>query len=169
LVSLIIVWNLPFSAIEWPEFHTFCQALNPELKDFITTTHSQVKNKIEKAYEIHKDTVWKKLQSALTSIHLSVDIWTSPNKHLLLGVTGGFIDCMEEKHLKTLLGLRSVAGHSGDDQFDVLLPLCYGHIRASQLLAMMRIAGTSPNRQNAVSQLWCTSQALAPTVRMLNY
>ena len=97
--------------------------MNPELKDFVTTTHSQVKNMIEKAYKIHKDTIRKKLQSALTSIHLSVDIWTSPNKHLLLGVTGDFIDCVEEKHLKTLLGLRPVAGHSGDDQFNVVLPL----------------------------------------------
>lgn len=131
LISLIVVRNLPFAAVEWPEFHTFCQVLNPESKDAITTTHSQVKNKIEKAYEIHKDTVRKKLQSALTNIHLSVDIWTSPNKHLLLGVTGDFIDCTEEKHLKTLLGLRPVAGHSGEDQFDVLLPMLqeYGIVR----------------------------------------
>ena len=59
----------------------------------------------------------------MTKIHLLVDIWTLPNRHLLLGVTGDFIDCIEEKHLKTLLGLRPVAGYSGDDQFDVLLPL----------------------------------------------
>ena len=123
LVSLIVVRNLPFSTVEWPEFHTFCQVLNPKSKDFVTTTHSQVKNKIEKAYEIYKDTIQKKLQSALTSIHLLVNIWTLLNKHLLLGVTGDFIDCIEEKHLKTLLGLCLVAGHSGDDQFDVLLPL----------------------------------------------
>jgi hypothetical protein len=97
--------------------------LNPESKDAVTTTHSQVKRKIEKAYEIHKDTVRKKLQSALTNIHLSVDIWTSPNKHLLLGVTRDFVDCTEEKHLKTLLGLRLVAGYSREDQFDVLLSI----------------------------------------------
>jgi hypothetical protein len=97
--------------------------LNPESKDAVTTTHSQVKRKIEKAYEIHKDTVRKKLQSALTKIHLLVDIWTSPNKHLLLGVIGDFIDCTEEKHLKTLLRLRPVVGHSGEDQFDVLLSI----------------------------------------------
>jgi hypothetical protein len=115
LISLIVVQNLPFTAVEWPEFHTFCQVLNPESKDAITTTHSQVKNKIKKAYEIHKDTVRKKLQSALTNIHLSVDIWTSPNKHLLLGVTRDFVDCTEEKHLKTLLRLRPTAGHSGED------------------------------------------------------
>ena len=40
LISLIVVRNLPFSAVEWPEFHTFCQVLNPESKDAITTTHS---------------------------------------------------------------------------------------------------------------------------------
>jgi hypothetical protein len=72
--------------------------LNPESKDAVTTTHSQVKNKIDETFEIHKDTIQKKLQSALTNIYLSVDIWTSPNKHLLLGVTGDFVDCIEEKH-----------------------------------------------------------------------
>jgi len=123
LVSLIVVRNLPFAMVEWPEFHVLCQVLNPESKDFVTTTHSQVKNMIEKSYEVHKDTVRKKLQSASTNIHLSVDIWTSPNKHLLLGVTGDFVDCIEEKHLKTLLGLRPVAGHSGEDQFDVLISI----------------------------------------------
>ena len=131
LISLIVVRNLPFSVVEWPEFHTFCQVLNPESKDFITTTHSQVKTKITQAYEVHKDIVRKKLQSALTNIHLSVDIWTSPNKYLLIGVTADFVDCIEERHWKTLLGLRPVSGHSGEDQFEVLLPILqeYGIVR----------------------------------------
>jgi len=111
--------------------------LNPESKDFVTTTHSQVKNKIEKAYEIYKDTVQKKLQSALTSIYLSVDIWTSPNKYLLLGVTRDFIDCIEEKHSKTLLGLRLVAGHSRDNQFNVLLPLLQDYDIVQKLEAIV--------------------------------
>jgi hypothetical protein len=66
------------------------------------------------------DTIRKKLQSALSSIHLSVDIWTSPNKRLLLAITGDFIDCTEEKHTKALLALRTVKGHSGEAQFPVL-------------------------------------------------
>ena len=38
---------------------------------------------------------------------------------------------MEEKYLKTLLGLHPVTGHSGEDQFDVLLPILeeYGIVR----------------------------------------
>ena len=28
LISLIVVRNLSFALVEWPEFHTFCQVLN---------------------------------------------------------------------------------------------------------------------------------------------
>ncbi len=53
------------------------------------------------------------------------------NKYLLLGVTEDFIDCTEEKYLKTLLGLRLVIDYSKKDQFDVLLPIFeeYGIVR----------------------------------------
>ena len=80
---------------------------------------------------MHKDTIRKKLQSALSNIHLSVDIWTSPNKHLLLGITVDFVDCDNEKHTKALLALPTVKGHSGKAQFDVFLPVLkdYGIIR----------------------------------------
>ena len=109
--------------VEWPEFHTFCQVLNPESDHFITTAHSQIGKKIIQAWQTHKDTVRKKLQSAITNIHLSVDIWTSPNKRLLLAVTGDFVDYTKEKHMKTLLALRTVKGHSGEAQIDVLIPV----------------------------------------------
>jgi len=32
LISLIVVRNLPFRAVEWPKFHTFCQVLNHNQK-----------------------------------------------------------------------------------------------------------------------------------------
>jgi hypothetical protein len=44
------------------------------------------------SWQIHKDTIHKRLQSVLSSIHLSVDIWTSLNRHLLLAVTADFVD-----------------------------------------------------------------------------
>jgi hypothetical protein len=60
--------------VEWLEFHTFYQVLNPELDHFITIVHSQIRKKIIQAWQTHKDTVQKKLQSAITNIHLSIDI-----------------------------------------------------------------------------------------------
>jgi hypothetical protein len=54
---LIVVQNLPYASVEWPELHAFAQALNRESKDFVTATHPHAANKVEQAYEIHKDIV----------------------------------------------------------------------------------------------------------------
>lgn len=131
LISLIVTRNLPFRILEWPEFHAFCQVLNPEAKDYILTAHSTIPRLIEKSWNVQKDIVRQKLQSALSSIHLSLDIWTSPNRLLLLGICGHFVDQSQEKLSKALLALHEVGGHSGDEQFSILLPVLedYGIVR----------------------------------------
>ena len=121
LISLIVVRNLPLRMVEQSEFHTLCQVLNPKSDSYITTAHSQIRQKIKEAWQIHKDTICKKLQPALSSIHLLVDIWTSPNRHLLLVVTADFVDYNEEKLVKALLALCIIKGHSGEEQFITLL------------------------------------------------
>lgn len=122
LLELIITRNLPLSIVRWPEFHTFCGTLNPRSIDILPTSHSTVASWLEKSFEDQRDIVRKKLQSARTSIHLSVDIWTSPNNYLFLATCGHFVD--HNNSLRNiLLGLRTVSGHSGEDQWDVLFPL----------------------------------------------
>ncbi|KAM4061582.1 hypothetical protein HRG_013221 [Hirsutella rhossiliensis] len=64
-----------------------------------------------------------KLQSAKSKVHLSLDIWTSPNRLLLLGVCSHFVDHAQEARRKALLALRPVANHSGKEQFVTLLPI----------------------------------------------
>jgi len=43
------------------------------------------------------------------------------NRHLLLVITADFVDCTEEKHMKTLLALYIMKDHSEEEQFAVLL------------------------------------------------
>jgi hypothetical protein len=136
LVSLIVVRNLPFRMVRWPEFHTFCQVLNPESFDFITTAHSQVGKKIEESFTSHKDIVRQKLQSAISSIHLSLDVWTSSNGLLLLGIVAHFVDCLE-KYFKALIALRTITSHSGDEQFSVLLPVLQDYSIVQKLGAIV--------------------------------
>ena len=57
LISLIVVQNLAYALVKWPEFHTLCQALNQECKGMITTTHSQVALKVKEAWHTYKDVV----------------------------------------------------------------------------------------------------------------
>ena len=60
-----------------------------------------------------------------------MDIWTTPNNLLMLGITTDFVDCENEKHTKALIVLPEVDGHSGEDQFKALLPVLqdYGIVR----------------------------------------
>lgn len=44
------------------------------------------------------------------------------NRLLLLGIVAHIVDCLEE-HFKALIALRTIANHSGDKQFSVLLPV----------------------------------------------
>ena len=50
---------------------------------------------------------------------------------MLLAVTADFVGYVKEKHTKALLALRTVKGHSGEEQFAVLLPVLqdYGIVR----------------------------------------
>jgi len=130
LITLIVVRNLPFSLVEWPEFHTLCQALNSECKDNITTAHSTIRLKIKDSWTRHKDVVRRELQSAVSRIHIALDIWTSPNRYLLIAICAHFTTHLFKRQ-KALLALQKVAGHSGENQFAILLPVLedYGIVR----------------------------------------
>ncbi len=122
LISLIVVRNLSYAIVEWPEFHTLCQVLNRASEGKVTTSHSGVSNKVKEAWTRHKDIVRRAVQSALSRIHISIDMWTSPNRYLLLAVCAHFTT-YDSKRQKALLALKRVGGHAGEDQFAVLLPV----------------------------------------------
>jgi hypothetical protein len=89
--------------------------------------------KIQKSFLEAQDIIRKKVQSAVSSIHLPVDIWTSPDqrRHLFLAVVAHFTDAQDNTLQKALLGLPVVVNHSGDEQFKSLLPVLhsYGIVR----------------------------------------
>jgi hypothetical protein len=122
LVTLIVVHNLSFCMVEWAAFHTFCQVLNEACEGKITTSHSVVRTRVGESFQKHKDTIRKALQAALSHIHISLDIWTSPNRWLILAICAHFTS-YDQKKEKALLALKKVPGHSGDDQFSILLPV----------------------------------------------
>ncbi len=57
LVSLVVVWNLPFSIVEWPEFHIFCCTVNPQIADYLTTSHNIIASLIDKSWQLYQDFV----------------------------------------------------------------------------------------------------------------
>jgi hypothetical protein len=49
LITLIIVRNLSYTLVEWPEFYTFCQVLNRATKGKITTSYSGIASLVKEA------------------------------------------------------------------------------------------------------------------------
>ena len=124
LLDLIIVRRLPFSYVEWPEFHAFVKALNREAvnPDIVPIHHSTITDWIHSHFTESQDVVRRVLQSAKTNIHLAVDIWTSPNHSLILGICASFLD-IQDQYQNILIGLRIVHSQSGKDQWEALQPV----------------------------------------------
>ena len=120
LISLVVVQSLFFHLVEWSEFHALCKAFNSQTDHKIISSHSELSKKIQISWLTHKNIMWKKLQSALSTIHLSLDIWISSNKILFLEICSHFVECEKEKLFKTFLELQSVISHSAESQFDAL-------------------------------------------------
>ena len=85
----------------------------------ITTTYSQIKERVSEAQVKHKDVVRRELQSALSRIYISLDIQTSPNRFLLLAIIAHFTTYTQKKQ-KALLALKKVLSYSSNDQFSIL-------------------------------------------------
>ena len=126
LLDLIIVRRLPFSCVEWPEFHALIRAVNREAPSFIPVHHSTITDWIHNSFSEAQDIVRRVLQSAKTKIHLAVDIWTSPSHALLLGICASFIDIQDE-YRNPLIALRTVHSQSGNDQWKALCPVLEGY------------------------------------------
>lgn len=77
---------------------------------------STVRSWIQQSFAANKQSIKEALSNSVSSIHISFDLWTSPNNLALLGVVGYWLN--EEGILQhSLLGLRRLLGaHSGENQ-----------------------------------------------------
>jgi hypothetical protein len=121
LVRFIVQQRLALSIVERPAFHTFVRALNPLADEHIVpTSHNTIRTAILSDWYEEKLILQRDLSHATSKINISLDIWTSPNRILFLGIVGYFVRHNSHHLQKSLLGLRQIGGHSGEEQFNVL-------------------------------------------------
>ena len=110
----------------------------------ITTTHSTITKKLKGSWTNHKDVVRRDLQSAISNIHISLDIWTSPNRHLLLVICAHYTTHLL-KQQKALLALCTVAGYSSQNQFNILFLVLQDYSIVQKLEAIVADNTSSNN------------------------
>ena len=91
LYDWVIANNVPFEQLESPSFHRLIGYLNPRAEPIIpsSTTASRT---VAILYDKTLGIVTETLQSAITKINVSFDLWTSKNKLALLGLCAHFIN-----------------------------------------------------------------------------
>src|SRR5436190_7969084 len=121
LAILIVTEDLSLRIVESPSLHALLKAANPVLDREVLSSHAAIATHISTLFLSYKDTVMKMLQSAISTIHLSCDIWKSPNKLHFLGICAHFVDHGSTLR-RLLIGLPRVYNHAAHEQLRVLLP-----------------------------------------------
>jgi hAT family C-terminal dimerisation region len=120
LVYHVVRNSLPFTTIEQPSLTSLLILCNPEVEDILITSRGTLVSDIKNRWEREKTTLRNRLQQARTKIHISLDIWTSPNTYLFLGIVAHYIPANENHQNTSLIALREIGGHSGEEQWSVL-------------------------------------------------
>jgi len=112
-VRLITACSLPFRLVECSEFRAFLTYLNGDVDTWLPDSRETVKKWIMRQFEDQKAKVKQRIQSAKSKIHISCDLWTSPNSLAILGVVAHFVT--EDGQLEhCVLALKDIDGeHDG--------------------------------------------------------
>jgi hypothetical protein len=123
LVFLVCRRKLPFNIVTWPEFQRFCLILNPSIESSLITSRSTLVAHITKVYDFYQDQLRTKLQKAKSLIHISADLWSSPNR---ISFIGTHVQWVDENHTtqNMLIGLPECKfSHSGPQQASHIMEL----------------------------------------------
>lgn len=116
IVSLLTRRRVAFSMVEWDEPRDLALACNPAISDGLITSRRTAMRYVSANYRLYAAQLAESLQSAVSMIHLSSDLWTSPHRHGMLAVCAQWVD-QDYTLQKALLGLLECRNdHSGASQ-----------------------------------------------------
>lgn len=107
LIQWIVVAHIALSCVENEAFQELLQLLNPVIFDYIYTAGNSVRKFILNEFQRRRLRVINDLHNARSKIHLSFDLWSSPNSLTLCGVVAHYVTD-DLKNRTILLGLKRV-------------------------------------------------------------
>jgi hypothetical protein len=116
LTRWMINRHIAFSEVENSDFQDMLKSINGSINDYLVRSGNTIRNWVEddflEAKRLVQDEV---LARALSKIHVSCDLWTSPNGYAMCGVAAHFIG--HQGYVQTiLLALRRMMGAHGGEQ-----------------------------------------------------
>ena len=118
-ILMIVNHNLPHSIVEWPEFHLLMKLSNSSLVEPtgpLKESRWSIKKLLKSTFEAKKVIVIKKLQTAISKIHFTTDVWSSPNKSQYQSVTVHYVDIKKRLQKATIALREHKESHRAEDQ-----------------------------------------------------
>jgi hypothetical protein len=113
---------VPFNAVEDTNFRGMMMALNQSIEPYLVSGNT-IREWIHLSYLRTLVSVKEVIASALSRVHLSFDLWSSPNGYGICGICAHFVgaDC---RNRSILIGMkRMLFTHSGEAIAEVILPV----------------------------------------------
>ncbi|KZL65794.1 transposase-like protein [Colletotrichum incanum] len=122
-VATIITNDLPFCHFEDTYLRQVLQHHSSEVYSQVPWSKSSISRRIEELFQQGQSQLRLELKQAITKIHISFDLWTSPNIYAFMGITGHFLSA-NGLYQSRLLGFPQQLGqHTGVNQADTLLTI----------------------------------------------
>lgn len=113
-------------ALSMVEHHTFRDLIlyiYPALRPFFAKTGNTIRRWILAEFKKQRVRVKEELALSKSMIHISFDLWTSPNSLGIVAVVAHFLD-KDLKNQSLLIGMRKIRGsHSGENIAEAIIPI----------------------------------------------
>ena len=107
--------RVPFAQIESVAFRSMLVALFKGIDKYLVVGDT-IRNWLDDEYEAAVDRIQRWLADAVSRVHISFDLWTSPNGYAMVGVYGHFVSGYKPEVKPVLLALKRIEeSHSGEE------------------------------------------------------
>ena len=108
--------HVAFVEVENSDFQDMLKSVNSSINDYLVRSGNTIRNWVEDDFIEAKRLIREEvIARALSKIHVSCDLWTSPNGYAMCGIAAHFIG--HQGYVQTvLLALRHMTGAHGGDQ-----------------------------------------------------
>jgi hypothetical protein len=115
--------NIALVCVEAPCFREFLFHCHSGLEPYLVKSANTVRDWIIKEFERQKLEIKKELAATRSRIHISSNLWTSPNSLPLVGIVAHYLD-KDLVNKSTLIGMRRVRGtHSDENIAEIMIPV----------------------------------------------
>jgi len=82
-------------------------ACNPAIEGLIMASRHEAMRHIAANFSLYQSQLTAKLQSSVSKVHVSSDLWTSPHRHGVLAICARWVD-KDYQPKRALLGLQEI-------------------------------------------------------------